>query len=42
MDESVQKSCWGLTVKAAVGFAGIILLTWLVSGGETVAVLAAS
>jgi len=42
MDESVQKSCWGLTVKAAVGFAGLILLAWLISGGETVAVVAAS
>jgi hypothetical protein len=42
MDETVQKSCWGLSVKAAVGFAGIILLAWLVSGGETVAVVAAS
>jgi len=41
MDDSVQKSCWGLTVKAALGFAGLILLAWLVSGGDTAAVLAA-
>ncbi len=39
MDESVQKSCWGLTAKAAVGFAGIILLAWLFGGSETAALL---
>lgn len=42
MDESVQKSCWGLTAKAVIGFAGIILLAWLFSGGDSIAVLAAS
>ena len=40
MDNSVQKSCWGLTAKAVAGFAGIILLAWLVGGSETAAVLA--
>ncbi len=40
MEDSVNKSCWGLTAKAVVGFAGIILLAWLVSGSETAAVLA--
>ena len=42
MDESVEKSCWGVAAKAVIGFAGIILLAWLVSGAETAAVLAAS
>ena len=42
MDDSVQKSCWGVTAKAALGFAGIILLAWLVGGSETIAVVAAS
>jgi hypothetical protein len=42
MDETVQKSCWGVTAKAAIGLAGIILLAWLFVGGETVAVIAAS
>lgn len=40
MEDSVNKSCWGLTAKAVVGFAGIILLAWLVGGSETAAVLA--
>lgn len=40
MEDSVKKSCWGLTAKAVVGFAGIILLAWLVGGSETAAVLA--
>ena len=41
MDDSVQKSCWGVTAKAVVGIAGIMLLAWLVSGAETAAVVAA-
>lgn len=41
MDEGVQKSCWGLTAKAVVGIAGLILLVWLVGGSETSAILAA-
>lgn len=42
MDNSVQRSCWGVTAKAIVGFAGVIFLAWLVGGGgaETAAVLA--
>jgi hypothetical protein len=41
MENSVQKSCWGVTAKAIIGFAGIIFLAWLVGGGaETAAVLA--
>ncbi|MCT8998528.1 hypothetical protein [Chelativorans intermedius] len=42
MDDSVQKSCWSVTVKAAVGLAGIILLAWLFAGSESLAVIAAS
>lgn len=43
MDDSVQKSCWGVAARAVVGFAGIILLAWLFGGGnETAAILAAS
>ena len=41
MDETVQKSCWGVTAKAVVGFAFIILVAWLIGGGESAAVLAA-
>lgn len=40
MEDSVNKSCWGLTAKAVIGFAGIILLAWLIGGAETAAVLA--
>jgi hypothetical protein len=40
MDDSVQKSCWGVAAKAVIGFAGIILIAWLVSGGDTVVALA--
>lgn len=40
MEDTAQKSCWGLTAKAVVGFAGIILLVWLVGGSESAAVLA--
>jgi hypothetical protein len=42
MDDGIQKSCWGVTAKAVVGFAGILLLAWLIGGSETAAVLAAS
>jgi len=43
MDDGVSKSCWGLTAKAVLGFAGILVLIWLVGGGsETGAMLAAS
>lgn len=41
MDEIVQKSCWGVAAKAVVGFAFIILLTWLIGGAESAAVVAA-
>lgn len=41
MDDSVQKSCWGITAKAVVGFGVIILIAWLVGGAETAAVVAA-
>lgn len=40
MDESVQKSCWGVTAKAVIGFAGIMMLAWLIGGQEVAAVLA--
>ena len=42
MDESVQKSCWAVTAKAVIAFAGIFLLAWLMSGADTVAVVAAA
>ena len=41
MDDSVQKSCWGVTAKAVIGFAGIIMLAWLFGAPETAAILAA-
>ena len=39
MEDSVQKSCWGVTLKAVIGFAVVIAVVWLV-GGETNAVMA--
>lgn len=42
MDDGVQKSCWGVTAKAVLGFAGILLLAWLMGGTEAAPVLARS
>lgn len=41
MDESVQKSCWGVAAKAVAGFAIIILVAWLVGGAETATIAVA-
>jgi hypothetical protein len=42
MDDSVQKSCWGVTLKAVLGIGALMLAVWLFSqdGGTTSAVLA--
>ena len=40
MDDSVQKSCWGVTAKAVIGFAAIFLLAWLVGAAEAATVVA--
>lgn len=29
MEDSIQKSCWGVTVRALLGFAGILVLAYL-------------
>ena len=42
MEETTQKSCWGVTIKAVAGFAGLLILAWLFGGSETAAVLATS
>ncbi|MEZ5811491.1 MAG: hypothetical protein R3D45_08750 [Rhizobiaceae bacterium] len=42
MDDSVRKSCWGVTAWAMVGFAGIVVLALLIGDVETAAVLAAN
>lgn len=42
MDDTVQKSCWGVTAWAVAGFAGIIMLMWLFGSVETATVVAAS
>jgi len=42
MDDSADKSCWGIAAKAVAGFAVIILVAWLVGGTETAGVVAAS
>ena len=42
MDDSVQKSCWGVTAKAVIGFAGIMMLAWLFGGREIAMAVASS
>lgn len=42
MDDSVQKACWGVTARAVIGVAGIMLLVWLFSGPEAAVILAGS
>ena len=32
MDDSVNKSCWGITVRVVIGFSGIIVLAYLIGG----------
>jgi hypothetical protein len=29
MEDSVQKSCWSVTIKALLGFAGVLALAYL-------------
>ena len=41
MDETVHKSCWGITVWAVVGFACVMLMAYLFVGGDPIAVVAA-
>jgi hypothetical protein len=42
MDDHDQKYCWGLTVKAVVGFVVVMALTWLVRGADAGFLLAAA
>ena len=32
MDNTIQKSCWGVTVRAVAGFAGVLVLAYLFGG----------
>lgn len=32
MEDTVHKSCWGVTVRAVIGFAGILVLAYLFGG----------
>jgi hypothetical protein len=29
MEDSVQKSCWGVTIRALIGFGGILALAYI-------------
>jgi hypothetical protein len=42
MDDSVQKSCWGVALKAVVAFGVAMAAIWLIGGGDSAAVLAAA
>lgn len=41
MDEKIERSCWGVTAKAVIGVAALLLLAWLVGAAETGTVIAA-
>lgn len=32
MDNTIQKSCWGVTVRALAGFVGVLVLAYLFGG----------
>lgn len=32
MEDTVQKSCWGITARAVLGFAGLMALAYLFNG----------
>jgi hypothetical protein len=32
MEDTVQKSCWGITARAVIGFSGILALAYLFGG----------
>jgi hypothetical protein len=40
MNEKVQPSCWGLTAKAVIGIAALMVLAWLAGSPDASAVLA--
>ncbi|MEX6506656.1 hypothetical protein [Jiella sp. M17.18] len=42
MDDSVQKSCWGVTVWAVAIFSALLVLGFLFGGPDTVAVAVAA
>ena len=41
MNDNGARSCWGVTARAVMGFAGIMFLVWLVGGAETVSMVSA-
>ncbi|PWW03653.1 hypothetical protein DFR52_101339 [Hoeflea marina] len=32
MNDTAQKSCWGITARAVIGFTGILVLAYLFGG----------
>ncbi len=32
MEDTVQKSCWGVTARAVIGFAGLLVLAYFLGG----------
>ncbi|MBB4001456.1 MAG: hypothetical protein V7704_18830 [Aurantimonas endophytica] len=40
MDDSVQKSCWGVTVWTVAVFSALLVLGFLFAGAETVTIAA--
>jgi hypothetical protein len=41
MNDSVRKSCWGITAWAVAGFSGILLLAIMFGASEVATVVAA-
>jgi hypothetical protein len=32
MEDTAPKSCWGITARAVIGFAGLLVLAYLIGG----------
>ena len=41
MDHSVQRSCWSITAWAIVAFALLLVMAYVLAGGDPIAVAAA-
>lgn len=42
MEDGEKKSCWGVTVRAVIGIAGLMLLVWLFTGAHSSAAVFAA
>ncbi|MDS1135361.1 hypothetical protein [Nitratireductor indicus] len=42
MDDIIERSCWGVAVKAVICLAAIIFMAWLFVGAEAASVVASA